>query len=292
MGGDIKMAKTLQDRREDSSLEAKLRVYSQEASIASQPDDSDKTSAAIRVCSMALGAVLGLAQPSLATIQYSGPKNTPLSVFSLAGYWVDFDGVGQTRDIKFTYIPTYSSGPFYSTSRKANKASDKPNAKGLVSPKGNGHNLCRVFVPGSAQALIAGPSAIERFDQGEDIRASLSPWGSSWFFGLNGNAALIPAGCQFNSQTGYIGVRIPVTGAPGHYYYGWIQYQGHSNGTGTIIDWAYENTPDMAIAAGAAGYAAPVPALDEWGALILFALLAGAGAAVTRRKRGSAARDA
>ncbi len=47
----------------------------------------------------------------------------------------------------------------------------------------------------------------------------------------------------------------------------------------SIIDWAYEDTPDTPILAGATGVVPqPIPTLNEWGMIVLMTLLAGAAA--------------
>lgn len=64
---------------------------------------------------------------------------------------------------------------------------------------------------------------------------------------------------QFRNQTGYAGIRM-VDGA--NTYYGWMQVSvenyDNSNITGTLIDWAYEDTPGRAIIAGET-FSAPEP---------------------------------
>ncbi len=54
---------------------------------------------------------------------------------------------------------------------------------------------------------------------------------------------------NFLNKQGCLGVRFEVSG---NTYYGWIQYKTNENASiGTIIDWAYEDTPGKAIKAGA-----------------------------------------
>lgn len=55
---------------------------------------------------------------------------------------------------------------------------------------------------------------------------------------------------NFNGQTGYFGVRFQI-GANTHY--GWIKYQGTGDLAGTVLSWAYEDTPNTGIVVGSDG---------------------------------------
>jgi hypothetical protein len=56
---------------------------------------------------------------------------------------------------------------------------------------------------------------------------------------------------NFLDQTGFIGVRFSISSS---YHYGWIQYKTNSDATvGTIIDWAYEDSPGTPIKTGDSG---------------------------------------
>ncbi len=83
------------------------------------------------------------------------------------------------------------------------------------------------------------------------------------------------AGGQFNNSTGYVGFRF-TTDAGTSWFYGWAKYSGGANGaSGTLVEWAYNDTAGGAITAGEV----PVPAP---GAL---ALLGAAGLVGARRRR-------
>jgi len=90
-------------------------------------------------------------------------------------------------------------------------------------------------------------------------------------------------GGEFRNTTGYAGMRL-TDGAD--VYFGWIQVSvsnyNNSGITGTLIDWAYESTPNVAILAGAVAPSAPVPEPGTWAAA---ALLAGGAALMRWRKR-------
>ena len=91
---------------------------------------------------------------------------------------------------------------------------------------------------------------------------------------LNGGSTGAQGG-QFNNSTGYVGFRF-TTDAGTSWFYGWAKYSGGSNGaSGTLVEWAYNNTAAGAITAGQV----PVPAP---GAAALIGL---AGLVATRRRR-------
>ncbi len=81
---------------------------------------------------------------------------------------------------------------------------------------------------------------------------------------------------NFVGQNGFVGVKFKIDA---NTHYGWIHYEAPNPPTyGTIIDWGWESTPDTAILAGAPQYnkdpfTASVPTLNEWGILILMALI-------------------
>ncbi len=100
---------------------------------------------------------------------------------------------------------------------------------------------------------------------------------------------------MFNNRIGCIGVRFDVGVAAPDIRYGWIQFQGTVtpgvSATGRIIDWAYEDTgaPILTGAGGPPGTCAsapptPVPTFNQWGLIVLIALLAGAGTLMLRKR--------
>ena len=102
---------------------------------------------------------------------------------------------------------------------------------------------------------------------------------------------------NFNNATGYIGVRFHIPGVctGSDWNYGWIRYQGTtvlgSAVSGNIIDWAYEDQCNTAIAAGA-GIPAPeppkpsmsVPTLNQWGMIVFMLLLGGLAARMLQKQ--------
>ena len=101
---------------------------------------------------------------------------------------------------------------------------------------------------------------------------------------IYGNPAISPTTSWRPGDTGYLGIRLT---EGGNTFFGWLQLHvdPFNPATGlypmTILDWAYENSPNTAIVAGDTGAATPEP-----GAMSL-ALLS-LGAIGTRRWRGVA----
>jgi len=70
--------------------------------------------------------------------------------------------------------------------------------------------------------------------------------GSNSYLALGGSGS--GGGNFINGEPGYLGIKFEIAGAT---HFGWIQYKAETDATvGTIIDWAYEDTPNKAIKAG------------------------------------------
>jgi len=94
---------------------------------------------------------------------------------------------------------------------------------------------------------------------------------------------------EFIGNTGFLGVKFKI-GTNTHY--GWIQIEGGDPPIyGKVIDWAYEDQPDTAILAGAKSSTeietkiTAIPTLNEWGIIILMALILEEGLRRMRRKK-------
>ena len=175
-------------------------------------------------CAMAGGALLA-APPAEAAVVYSGVKNLALPTFN--GKAVDLDNDGKA-DMRF--VP---------------------------------HNLLYMGVQSIGLSCMQDNSFV-----GNNVGPSNILFGSSivpalpWRQGkgiLNAFYAssptyISPPWGAFANTTGYIGMKFSSGGAR---HYGWIQYRGsvgsyygYPISTGTIIDWAYESTPETPIKAG------------------------------------------
>ena len=121
---------------------------------------------------------------------------------------------------------------------------------------------------------LLGTLAYSGSSAGSGFALSNNTTGSYNSYRLNGGSTGAQGG-QFNNSTGYVGFRF-TTDAGTSWFYGWAKYSGGANGaSGTLVEWAYDDTAGGAITAGEV----PVPAP---GAL---ALLGAAGLVGARRRR-------
>ncbi|MGA9573354.1 MAG: hypothetical protein WBS20_05340 [Lysobacterales bacterium] len=91
-------------------------------------------------------------------------------------------------------------------------------------------------------------------------------------------------GTMIPPETAYFGLRFELNG---QIHYGWVQIEEGTTDQ-SVLAWAYETTPDLAIAAGAdasVSTLAPVPMLNVWTLVILVSLVALIGLAQFQRKR-------
>lgn len=161
-----------------------------------------------------VGAIL-VPPPAEAAIVYSGLQE--LDVANSGSVAVDFDG-DAVMDVTFVHssYPS-SSGNYQIMEGPAGDvsfvgSSDMPDrlVKGMLI-NDNG-------IVAKSVAVLAGENGI----------------GSSY-----GN---------FLGNSGYLGIKFKISS---NTHYGWIQYKANANASiGTIIDWAYENTPGKAIETG------------------------------------------
>ncbi len=122
-------------------------------------------------------------------------------------------------------------------------------------------------------------------DSTYNIANITAPGPTFWFNGGSPYPALLGAGSIYGNFPGvedkFIGVRFINNpgGGPGPLHYGWIQVNVAADSSSiTIVDWAYEDTPNTPILAGAGAAPAVIPTLNEWGLIVLMTLLAGAAA--------------
>jgi hypothetical protein len=225
----------------------------------------------LKVYSAAAAGVLALAPSANAMIHYSGPKN--LIVNPSNSHDIDLNG-DATADFRFAYSEWYSSSSSYGKG---------PYIKGL---NGGAH----IGAPPGYYCTDA-----IRLASNYQIKGTLANnnyiWRTNYWDSLNGTYTGKTNNCQgnFNNATGFIGVRFHTAACQeSNFNYGWIRYRGDSTTSGTIIDWAYEDTCNTPIAAGAKGSkvtATAVPTLDQWG-MIIFTLLLGGLAARILGKQG------
>jgi hypothetical protein len=88
---------------------------------------------------------------------------------------------------------------------------------------------------------------------------------------------------NFNNATGCVGVRFNTDNGV---RYGWIRFQGTSPSSGVIKDWAYEDSGGPIDACVVPKQAVNVPTLNQWGIMVLIALLAGMSLKALKTDKG------
>jgi len=218
----------------------------------------------LKVYSAAAAGVLALAPSADAAIHYSGLQNLPVDS-SHTPQNIDLNG-----DLSTEFIFNY-------------KAS------------GNTH---KIFQSQSYGAQVIGAFSfgpVIRLSSNYQIKGTLVP-GFSWYVHPILNLIRSSYGSysfygNFNNATGFMGVRFHTKACQGNNWnYGWIQYQGNtpigSPVSGTVIDWAYEDQCNVAIAAGAeeSKRTTSVPTLNQWGMIIFTLLLGGLAARMLKKQ--------
>ena len=190
------------------------------------------------------GAALAVTPAAEATIQYSGVRDIILTnTCSL----INMDSVGPNE---FQIVHNNNYGNYYA------KIDPITASAGIVFTNLGGPLLKALSANYNITDTIAGPK-----------------YGWTAGYRYIGYTYLGPFEGQGNK---YIGVRF--TNGTGEHF-GWIQVNLLAGSTSlAIIDWAYEDTPDTPILAGATGPQQAIPTLNEWGIIVLMTLLAGAAA--------------
>ncbi len=181
--------------------------------------------------------VLAMSPPADAAVHYSGLMNLSVNPSTYQVVDLNFDG---TYDFIFAYSNWWSSpyswgkGPYF---------------RDLY---GAGH----IWAYGGAFCTDA-----IRLASNYQIKATLVRphffWQTNYWDSLNGTFTGKTNNCQgnFNNATGFLGVRIHSQACQGaDFNYGWIRYRGDTITSGTIIDWAYEDTCNTPIYAGATAH--------------------------------------
>ena len=191
-------------------------------------------------CAVAAGGALAAAQSADAAIVYSGLKNIAIGDNQTVA--IDLDGNGVTDFIFRNIIPVaLADGANYS---KLKAQFVMPEAENAIASSGAINLDTGAQLPGDAVSWLTAGSANDyrygfNLDYGNVINDS---------DGLN-----IVAQGPFSGKKGLLGVRFQINNDT---HYGWIRYQGLGGEdgktvSGTIVDWAYEDTPFTAISADA-----------------------------------------
>ena len=210
--------------------------------------------------SAAAGAVLTMANPASAAIQYSGPKDISVNK-STPHQFIDLNGDGIT-DFDFPVFSVY------------------------LPPSIINRGVAVAGYATGNDALVSAGSQPYRLGFGEMISSGAQ---GGWLYGwLNGqftsNGTVSYELGNFLNHSGYMGVRF---GINGNTHYGWIAYEGTGYAEGKISGWAYEDVADTAIAAGDTG-TTPIPTLNQWGIIFLMGLILMEGARRIKRTRDEA----
>ena len=138
----------------------------------------------------------------------------------------------------------------------------------------NGALFCPVI---DAPSHPINPDTIVNLAFGTLIDATLNYTGGENV--SSGHTAAVATPNKFTlGQPGYVGFKFQTAPASASYY-GWAQVVFNNTGTGTIIDWAYDDSASTPISAGFTGAAVPEPSRAM---LVLTGLLA---ATLRRRRR-------
>ena len=210
--------------------------------------------------SIAASGALAIGAQVDAAPQYSGAINETVSDDS---FIIDIDGV-TPAEFEFINFQNFNSG---------NYLYFNPTINLMI------HGEIETF---NSQDI---PLA-SRFTTSQQIGPG-SNWGKYFVLGEKINEDSFEAG-NFLGKTGFIGVQFQ---KGNNTHYGWIHFEGPNTPTyGKIIDWGYESEPDTPILAGAPKYTQPtkthtIPTLNEWGMLILMALILEEGLRRMRREK-------
>jgi hypothetical protein len=232
----------------------------------------------------AVGA-LAMAPAAEAVVHYSGQKNLTLNPQNPVAVDLNNDGITDFRFGAYGYASNYTKGGIpYSFSVGV----------AFLNPTTSGGKGGTGFIgaPGSVFSSYTLPFPT-RLATGYKIQNSLQKYGwSSYDFGLLGGQIKYKYGNtksfstsfgNFNNATGCIGVRFNTDKGT---RYGWIRYQGTSPSSGVIKDWAYEDTGGPIDACVVPEQAVTVPTLNQWGIMILIALLAGMSLKALKTDKG------
>ncbi len=160
-----------------------------------------------------VGAIL-VPPPAEAAIVYSGVQDKVVST-GQAQQQVDFNGDGS---VEFTFNLSATSAPYTYSQKLAVTGT-----------------AAKVIENGGKPARLGGNYTISS----QRIFAAIS----SDDLAIGGTSAA--TGGNFLDAQGYLGVTFEIDS---NIHYGWIQYKANNDASvGTIIDWAYEDTPDKAI---------------------------------------------
>ena len=239
-------------------------------------NEKESLSKKIAKYSMAASGTLLMCTQASATPQYSGIKNETITN---GQFIIDMDG-----DQKNDFVLFHSSSNDISYNFIAPVDQSYANSNAIL--KGN------QILP-TAPVFVNAPPCLTTGQEISPTNSFLKKYNSPLNILELKKADDYPNGAgPFLGQTGFIGVRFKIGE---NMHYGWIQFEGPNPPTyGKVIDWGYEDQPDTPILAGAPQYnkkTATVPTLNEWGILILMALILEEGIRRSRRREKETVRS-
>jgi hypothetical protein len=232
------------------------------------------------VYAAAAASSLALTTKAEAGIIYSGQKNLTIS----ATVQHAFSTASQKISTAFPGLPMPKFGAEV-TDVFAPVATHYANRVGAAFI-GNFAASTQAFAPGFQ--ILRSASFAKNLGAGAMISAGAGNFGRADIENWHKNGANVGATGQFPpTATGFVGVRIVTSNAHDTADFGWIRLKVSDNGNGdgaphkvTLVDWAYNNTPNAPIAAGDTGVAVPEPS-----AMALALLASGAAGVLAWRKK-------
>ncbi len=262
----MKKGKKAVARKTVVDFKDKLEAYRASAIAVGKPPGWTKPGNLAWASAAAGGAALAVAPAAEAVIQYSGPQN--ISVTS--GYIeIDVDNDGN-NDLVLIHYP-------------ATTLTTTDDAQTTLT-----NSIAFLYPLNGASVIYSGLYTFNE-DFPIPIANALTPnynIASSDALAGNGSWIKYPNLLGYNNYgqfpgqgNKYLGVRFTNDGTE-QSHYGWVQVNVAANNASlTIVDWAWENIPEIPILAGATSTTVIViPTLNEWGLIVLMTLLAGAAA--------------
>jgi len=224
----------------------------------------------LKIYSAAAAGVLAIAPAAEAAIHYSGAQNIDVSSGN-PNRIIDLNN-DASNDFIFNYVA--GGGQF------AIGISNAASGYGHINNSTQHSDAARLVTNYSIKNVLVAPFYWSNTVI-DTLNGSRSVGSSSYTSDSLGN---------FNNATGFIGVRFHSENCQGaNYNYGWIRYQGSTplgipGVSGTIIDWAYEDTCNSPILPGQT-QSNSIPTLNEWGMIVFTLLLGGIAARMLRKEK-------
>jgi len=245
--------------------------------------------------SLAAGTTLALATPATAAIRYSGVKSQVIDndIFQLD--MQDVIGGKSDGNPDFSFVNVHGN---YTTTTTITTTTSGKRFVGIYDINTRYNMIAPVNTDNAFAADPGGYNSVAFLQKWDRVGPGVTNFASNtsgaldkyYKVGFQGVNTTNPAETfdtsykaqngNFGGKKGYLGVRFDISGKT---HYGWIQFDATLNRSPvTIVDWAYEDVPGKAIAAGDTGQT-PIPTLNQWGMLFLASLILLEGARRLRK---------